>query len=331
MTSPFSLIGDIGGTYARFALAHSDSPGLREEKTFRCMDYALPEAAIRAYLDSLGAPQPSVICIAAAGPVINGKVVFTNNSWSLESEKLASAFKGSKVRLINDFEAIAYSLPYLRAEDSISVGPAPAANLAEAEDYSLAVVGPGTGLGAGGLYRRNGHLIPIIGEGGHVGFAPETTLQAGILAELRKKFERVCDERLVSGPGVINIHQALASLRGESVSELEAAEIFSRAADRTDDLCTASVDIFFEVLGQVAGNLALSLGAYEGVFIGGGIVARNRELIQNSPFRSGFENKGRHRRLMERIPTQVILHPQPGLLGASYCAAGMFSDSLQFP
>ncbi len=322
MTQECLLVGDIGGTNARFALACPEAGGFVDEKTFKCRDYARPELAIRAYLDARRAPQPKVICIAAAGPVIEGKVLLTNNSWSLETEKLAGAFPGSRIRLINDFEAIAYSLPHLRETDSLPVGPVTAPDLGDS-DYNLAVLGPGTGLGAAGLCRRNGQIFPVIGEGGHVGFAPETQLQTGILGELRKKFERVCDERLVSGPGVTNIYQALVALRGETAAELGAAEIFSMASNRTDDLCITAVDIFFEVLGQVAGNLALSLGAYQGVFLAGGIVARYPELIKKSRFRAGFEAKGRHRRLMEQISTRAILHPHPGLLGASYCAAEM--------
>jgi len=322
MTQPCLLLADIGGTNVRFALAQAGAIGYSEEKTFECRDFDRPEAAIRAYLDGLGASDPSAICIAAAGPVIAAKVTFTNNSWTLDARELEQAFKGSTVRLINDFEAIAYSLPHLRAQDSIAVGPVPMADLADG-DFNLAVIGPGTGLGTGGLCRRNGHIFPIIGEGGQVGFAPETPMQTNILLELRQKFERVCDEQLVSGPGINNICQALAAIRGETIPELGAAEIFMRAAHRSDELCTLSVDIFFEVLGQVAGNLALNLGSYDGVFIGGGIVARYPELILNSPFRAGFEAKGKHRWLMEQIPTRLILHPQPGLLGASYCAQRM--------
>jgi glucokinase len=315
-------VADIGGTNARFALACPDTGGFTNEQTFKCRDYASPELAIRAYLDEQCALQPNVICIAAAGPVIEGKVLFTNNNWSLETEYLASAFPGSRVRLINDFEAIAYSLPHLRETDSLPIGTVSAPHLGDS-DYNLAVLGPGTGLGTAGLCRRNGHIFPIIGEGGHIGFAPETQQQTAILDELRKKFEHVCDEHLLSGPGIINIHQALAAMSGIAVTQTSAAEIFLLASSRTDKLCITAVDIFFEVLGQVAGNLALSLGAYQGVFIAGGIVAQNPQLVVNSRFRKGFEAKGRHSRLMEKISTRAIVHPNPGLLGATHCAMRM--------
>jgi glucokinase len=124
----------------------------------------------------------------------------------------------------------------------------------------------------------------------------------------------------VSGPGVVNIYHALGDIRGEKVTYVTAADVFSLATDGEDETAKEAVELFFEILGQVAGNLALTLGALDGIFIGGGIVARKPELIASSRFRTGFEHKGRYRSLMEKIPTQVILHPQPGLLGASYCA-----------
>jgi len=316
------LIGDIGGTNARFALGDRSTPGFSRELTLKCRDHASADAAIHVYLEEVGESKPAVICIAAAGPVIDGKVRFTNNNWVLDTQKLENAFQSANVRLLNDFEAIAYSIPQLNAGDSMRVGVQQTANL-KITDFTIGIVGPGTGLGAAGLIGRGGRVYPIIGEAGHVGFAPETTIQAEILLQLRDQFERVCDERLASGPGIVNIYRALATIRHENPGLDTAAAIYAKAQDQDDALAQEAVNIFFEVLGQAAGNLALSLGAYDGVFIGGGIVARAPELIAESPFRAGFERKGRHRELMERIPTQIILHPQPGLLGASFCALQM--------
>ena len=322
MTSTCLLVGDIGGTNARFALADRESPGFSAEMTLECSNFASADIAINAYLEKTGADRPSVICIAAAGPVIDGNVRFTNNDWSLKTGELEEIFSGTRVRLLNDFEAIAYSLPFLAAEDSIPIG-IPAQSDLGGPDFTIGIVGPGTGLGAAGLCKRNGQICPIIGEGGHVGFAPETLIQMDVLAQLRDQFERVCDERLVSGPGVVNIYRALGKIRGEALADVNAAEVFALASQSSESVAKEAVNIFFEVLGQVAGNLALTLGAHDGIFIGGGIVARTPELITNSLFRAGFERKGRHRSLMEKIPTQMIVHPQPGLLGASYCAQQM--------
>ncbi len=313
------LIGDIGGTNARFALANPESPGFSGEMTLKCRDYESADIAINAYLKEICAPQPSIICIAAAGPVVDGNVRFTNNSWTLNETTLAESFAGARIGLLNDFEAIAYSIPYLLPQECLPVG-LPAPHDLTLSDFSIGIVGPGTGLGAAGLRRKDGQTLPIIGEGGHNGFAPESEVQMELLAQLRDHFDRVCDERLVSGPGVVNIYDAFAKIRGKHVSQISAAEIFSLASNNADELAQEAVETFFEILGQVAGNLALTLGAFDGIYIGGGIVARKPELIANSRFRTGFERKGRHRSLMEKIPTQVILHPQPGLLGASYCA-----------
>ncbi len=317
--APCLLVGDIGGTNARFALADPTSPGFSQEMTFECREFESADLAISAFLEKIESTQPDVICLAAAGPVINGSVRFTNNNWSLDVGDMKKAFAGARVRLLNDFEAIAYSIPHLKPDDCIQVGTTPPADLTRA-DFTIGIVGPGTGLGAAGLLQRNGRATPVIGEGGHVGFAPETTLQMELHEQLAGQFERVCDERLVSGPGLVNIYRALGNIRGKKPADLNAAEIFALASENGDAIAQETIDIFFEVLGQVAGNLALSLGAYDGVFIGGGIVARKPELIADSQFRAGFERKGRHRSLMERIPTQVIVNPQPGLLGASYCA-----------
>jgi len=318
-STPCLLVGDIGGTNARFALADPNSSGFSQEKTFKCRDYESADVAINAYLTETGAPQPSVICFAAAGPVVDGNVRFTNNDWNLETSRLETAFGGATVSLLNDFEAIAYSIPHLKTDDCIQVGSPAPADLTR-PDFTIGSVGPGTGLGAAGLVMKKSVACPIVGEGGHVGFAPETPIQVELLAQMANQFERVCDERFVSGPGLVNIYRALGNIRGQNLNDLKAAEIFALATENRDLIAQEALDIFFEVLGQVAGNLALTLGAYDGVFIGGGIVARKPELIIDSQFRTGFERKGRHRGLMETIPTQVIVHRQPGLLGASYCA-----------
>lgn len=320
--APCLLIGDIGGTNARFALGNSQSPGFSSELTLKCRDYDSADIAINAYLRKIKAPQPDIICIAAAGPVVDGRVRFTNNNWCLEESELEKTFNGARIRLLNDFEAIAFSIPYLLSEEYMQVG-LPALTDLNKDEYLVGIVGPGTGLGTAGLCKKGGRLFPIVGEGGHNGFAPETRVQMKILALLHEQYDRVCDERLVSGPGIVNLYQALARIRNKNVAHITAAEIFSLATKSSDEMAQEAIEIFFEILGQVAGNLALTLGAFDGIFIGGGIVARKPALIANSRFRTGFERKGRHRSLMEKTPTHVILHPHPGLLGVSYCAQQM--------
>ena len=184
------------------------------------------------------------------------------------------------------------------------------------------MLGPGTGLGVAGLYRRGGVHVPIVGEGGHVGFAPATRVQIDVLNALRERFDRVSAERLLSGAGIEQIYWALCRLHGERRLQLDAAQVFAASADG-DPRAHEATQLFFEVLGQVAGDLALTLGAADGVYIAGGIAKRYPELLQASGFRSAFESKGRHRALMERIPTLLVTHAEPGLLGAAHCALSL--------
>lgn len=320
------LVGDIGGTNARFALADNDVPGYCRELTLKCSDFESAYLAIRHYLESIGSTEPDAICLAAAGPIVDQKVRFTNNDWTIDVADLADEFSAQAVRLLNDFEAIAYAVPLLPASDCLPIA-LPRARPLENNDYTLGILGPGTGLGAVGLCQRNGALFPIASEASHGGFAPESQVQMDMLAVMRERFDRVSDERLVSGPGLENIYWALTRIHGEQRAHLSAAEIFSANADGSNPRAAEAVQMFFEVLGQVAGDLALTLGAHDGIYIAGGIIQRYPDLIENSRFRNGFENKGRYRSLVERIPTQLILHPHPGLLGASYCATQMMRNN----
>jgi len=328
MSEPKLLIGDIGGTNARFALACPDETGPREKKfsgelTLPAADYESAEQAIADYLERIGGIVPDVICLAAAGPVVDDSVRFLNSNWVINGRELQQKYPSASIRLLNDFEAIAYSIPMLDDNDVDTIGLVPS-ELEDKTEFTLAVLGPGTGLGAGGLLGRANGIYPVVGEGSHAGFAPETRMQFEVLKQLRQRYERVSDERLISGPGLENIYQALRKIHGKPETRITTAEIFSRVLANEDVIAAESTQLFYEALGQVAGNLALTLGAFDGVYLAGGIVKRYPDLLKTSSFRSGFENKGRHRSLMERVPTLLILHPQPGLLGASYCARQLY-------
>ncbi len=319
MSEASLLVGDIGGTNARFALASRTSPGFTDEVMLKCADYESADIAIKHYLETVGATAPEVICLAAAGPIVDQRVRFTNNPWSIAADALAAEISSAQIRLLNDFEAIALSLPFLKSDDILAIGLPDTVALGE-RDYTVGALGPGTGLGMVGLIKRGDQLIPIASEGSHNGFAPETQVQLDILTVLREQFDRVSAERLVSGAGLENIYSALTRIHGDNRPQLSAAEIFARANHNSESRSAEAVHVFFEVLGQVAGDFALQLGAEDGVFIAGGIARRYPVMMANSSFRTGFENKGRHRSLLERIPTQLIMHEHPGLLGASYCA-----------
>lgn len=300
------LIADIGGTNARFALSDVDAPGFSREETLQCADFKTAGAAIAQYLENIDASAPDVICLAAAGPVIDHTIRFTNNNWCISAAELRETYPSAAIRLLNDFEAIAYSVPFLSTQS----------RLTERDQFTVAIVGPGTGLGTAGLKKVGNRLVPIVSEASHKGFAPETTLQREVLDVLLSRFDRVSVERLVSGKGLENLHWAIGQLRGSDSGSLSAEEIF--AAEDYQSIET--VQLFFELLGQYAGDIALAFGAADGVFIAGGIVRRYPEMFASSRFRAGFESKGRYRSYMESIPTELITHPEPGLLGASYVA-----------
>jgi glucokinase len=315
------LIGDIGGTNARFALADDAAHGYSSEQTLKCADYPSADAAIRHYLDSIGAPEPAAICLAAAGPVSNQTVKFTNNNWTIVVSDLQQVFDIESVQLLNDFEAVAYCVPLLGADEFKPIG-LPESHSLEGDSAIFGVVGPGTGLGAASLQKIGGGFIANATEAGHAGFAPETQLQMDILSQLRQRFDRVSAERLVSGPGIENIYWALCEIHNEKRAQLSAADIFSAALSDGDTRATEAVETFYEVLGQFAGDFALTLGATAGIFVAGGVAQRSPDKLANSRFRSSFEGKGRHRTFVERIPTSLITHEQPGLLGAAFCVSG---------
>lgn len=316
MTDKPILIADIGGTNARFALTTVAPQYFKQAQTLEAAEFEDVASAIDTYLHSHSIEQLEAICLAVAGPIRNDKVSFPNSHWSIDCALLRSRYNTPLVRLLNDWEAISYSLSSLADTDLVSIG-GDWKSLAD-HDYTVGALGPGSGLGMSGLLRRNGQLIPLVTEGGHAGFSPENQLQGQILAHLHQKFDdRISRERLLSGPGLVNIHEALCAIHGQENPGLIAADIAVAGINKTDPICEKTFDLFFEVLGQVAGDIALALGSTDGIFIGGGICQRYPQQLQDSLFRKGFENKGRHSHLMKDIPTWLIEHKNPGLLGAS--------------
>lgn len=317
------LIADIGGTNARFAITKPDEPYFTKAQSLSCADYPSIEDAIDTYLLSNGIEKVQAMSLAVAGPIINESVNFTNNNWFIRCADLRSRYQIEHAFLLNDFEAIAYSLAKLGDNDLIDVGGQ--WTKPSDKDFTVAVIGPGSGLGVAGLCQRESKLFALVSEGGHAGFAPENPLQTQILNYLHKKYaDRVSRERVLSGPGLVNIHEALCYIAGQENSALTAADIANAAIERSNATCAQSLELFFEILGQLAGDTALSIGANQGVFIGGGIAQRYPQALSNSMFRQGFENKGRYRDQLKKIPTWLITHKNPGLLGASIYAQNIF-------
>ncbi|MBV1905511.1 MAG: glucokinase [Pseudomonadales bacterium] len=315
------LIGDIGGTNARFALADTkrgstDTPSaLMHVKSYRCQNFASPVMAIKKYLEDVDTVAPPLICLAVAGMVLDNTVKFASSGWQFSVRKISAAFGNAEIKLLNDFEAIGYGLSHFDSSDSVNFG-LPAKEIPCSGDMKLCVIGPGTGLGCAGLIRRDEQQCIIVVEGGQTGFAPQSSVQVNILQLLSERYGRVSNEHLVSGPGIENLYWSLRRIHGFEPLSLSAQEIFAAGLASQDELALEVVELFFEILGQVAGDLALSLCATEGVYIAGGIVMRYTETLAKSRFRAGFENKGAYREWMEQIPVRLVTRENPGLFGA---------------
>ena len=276
------LIADIGGTNARFALASATPPFFEFAQTLQCADFENVEQAIDTYLKTQDINSLQGICFAAAGPIDEQSVRFTNNHWYLNAADLKDRYSTNHVQLLNDFESIAYSLAELGESDLSAIEHATL--LDTTKDFTIGVLGPGSGLGVAGLCKRGEAILPLATEGGHVGFSPDNVLQESIMRVLHKKFKRVSNERLLSGPGLVNIHEALCELNEEPNPGLSPADIAVAAREKTEPLCEQSMELFFEILGQVAGDTALALGANQGIYIGGGIAQRYPNQLARSKF-----------------------------------------------
>ncbi|ALL13926.1 glucokinase [Caulobacter henricii] len=307
------LVGDIGGTNARFALVEFDGPDPRliEPTAYKGEDYATAEEAIEDYLHKVGVKHPDQAVVAVAGPIEHGTVHMTNLDWRISEDSLRRAGGFRKATLINDFTAQALAAPRLSPKDLRQIGHLPTSG-----EGDLAILGPGTGFGVAGMARRHGVDTPLTTEGGHIAFAPTDEIEIEILRALTKQFGRVSIERILSGPGMEDLHTILAAAEGRKVTALPAKQISERALEGCAD-SLATVNRFCAILGSTAGDLALALGARGGVFIAGGIGAKIVELLETGPFRARFEAKGRFVDYMKAIPTHVVMHPYTALIGAA--------------
>jgi glucokinase len=310
------LLGDVGGTNARWAWQAAPQAPLSNFSTLAASDHGSIGDCIAAYLKQHALPRPRDVAFGIATAVTGDAVSMTNHPWSFSIDALRRSLGADRVRVLNDFEALAHAVPVLPAADLQAVGGGGAVPGA-----ALAVIGPGTGLGVSGLVSDgSGGWRVIAGEGGHVTLAACNARESSLLAVMRERFGHVSAERALSGPGLVNLYEAACVLDGETSAALEPAQVLTRsqpgAADH-DTQCEEAVKTFAALLGTVAGNLALTLGARGGVFIGGGIVPRLGERFAALPFRSRFDDKGRFRSYLESVPVWVITAPAPALLGAA--------------
>ena len=310
------LLGDVGGTNARWAWQPRADAALERVRTLPCGTFDTIDACIAQYLQLEDLPAPRRAAFGIATAITGDPVQMTNHHWRFSIAALQALLGVERLVVLNDFEALAYAVPGLGAGELRAVGggvAAPGAN--------LAVIGAGTGLGVSGLVADGrGGWSSVVGEGGHVTLAARSAREASLLAVLRERFDHVSAERALSGPGLVNLYAAVCTLDGEAAAALEPAEVMTRAlahGAEHDVQCHEALTVFAALLGTVAGNLALTLGARGGVYIGGGIVPRLGSHFDTLPFRARFEDKGRFRTYLEAIPTWVITAEAPALLGAA--------------
>ena len=310
------LLGDVGGTNARWSWQPRPGARLERTRTLACAEFASIDACIAQYLHLEDLPAPRRAAFGIATAVTGDRVQMTNHAWQFSIRSLQATLGVERLLVLNDFEALAHAVPGLDASDLRTIGggvPVLGAN--------LAVIGAGTGLGVSGLVADGGDgWVTVVGEGGHATLAAGNAREASLLAVLRERFDHVSAERALSGPGLLNLYEALCAVDGKTAAALDPAEVMARGlaiGAAHDAQCGETLHTFASLLGAVAGDLALTLGARGGVYVGGGIAPRLGSHFAKLPFRARFEDKGRFRAYMQAIPTWVITADAPALIGAA--------------
>ena len=316
-----TLLGDIGGTNARFALYDGHILGPVANRIVA--DFAAPADAIQDVLAGADGEHPQTAILAVAGPVEGGHAALTNGRWRFVAADLQTTLDLKALTLVNDFAAQAHAIPALTEQDLLGVGGGRAAHAAP-----VAVIGPGTGLGVAGLFPSADGPAVVVTEGGHVTMAPTDADESRLVDHLRQSFGHVSAERVLSGAGLVNLYCAIARLEGGEVPERTPKEITQLALAGSCPTSVRALETFCAMLGTVAGNLALSLGARGGVYIAGGIVPRIINQFVLSSFRTRFEEKGRFSDYLAAIPTKVVMHANPALLGLTRLVDAPGPDSI---
>lgn len=321
------LAGDVGATTSRLGLVRGDDarPEIRERAEFASGEFPGLSAVVRRYLDGLPT-RPDRAVLAVAAPVLGGRARFANLDWEVDRGELARDTGIDRVHLLNDFEAVCHALPLLEADDVVEVvsgTPDPAG--------TVAVLGAGSGLGHAFLTRGEGEVRVHSSEAGHADFAPRTRTQDALLRWLRERYGRGSWERVVSGPGLVDVYRFLLET-GRCAEEPEtrdrlgpedaAAVVSERGLEGSDSACRRALEVFGEVYGAQAGNFALAVQATGGVYLGGGISPKILPVLRGEGFREAFRDKGKLASMMEAVPVRVITDPDAGLLGAARVALG---------
>ncbi|MCR3756366.1 MAG: glucokinase [Candidatus Westeberhardia cardiocondylae] len=306
----YVLVGDIGGTNIRLALCNIYTGNIYKISIYSGKNYKNPEETIFNYLKNQKI-KIKMACIAIACPITEDWIAMTNHSWKFSIKNMKSNLNLDILEIINDFTAISMAIPMLNKQDIIQFGGNNAI-----KGKPIAIYGAGTGLGVSHLININNKWVSIPGEGGHVDFASSSKEEDNILSILREEFGRVSAERVLSGPGLVNIYKAIVKSEGRSPINLLPKQITYKAIQKTCFDSIRTLTLFCTLMGRFGGNLALNMGTFGGVYIAGGIIPKFLKFFYKSNFRRAFEDKGRFKKYLENIPVYLIKHKQPGLLGA---------------
>ncbi len=306
----YALVGDVGGTNARLALCNVENGDITQAKTYSGLDFPSLEAVVVHYLKEHNVSVTDG-CIAIACPITGDWVAMTNHTWAFSTAEMKKNLGFEHLEIINDFTAVSMAIPMIKEEHLIKFGGGE-----PVEGKPVAVYGAGTGLGVAHLVHVDKRWVSLPGEGGHVDFAPNSEEEGIILEELRTEIGHVSAERVLSGPGLVNLYRAIVKSDGREPENYKPKDITERALEDSCTDCRRALSLFCVIMGRFGGNLALTLGTFGGVYIAGGIVPRFLEFFKASGFRGGFEDKGRFKEYVHNIPVYLIVHDQPGLLGA---------------
>ena len=307
----YSLVADIGGTNARFAMVADSTSKAIEPLNLRCADYATIVDATLAYLDLVALGKPYQAAISIASPVTGDALNMMNHSWSFSVSETRQALGLRHLKVLNDYTALALALPDLRDDQRLQIG-----NGQGLAGHPIAVLGPGTGLGVSAVVPANNHWLPLESEGGHASYGPLNAREQAIIEVMRERLEHVSAESLVSGRGLSLIYEVITRIDQGAGVKLTPVEVTQRALELDCPVALETLSIFCNILGTIAGNLALTLGARGGVYIGGGIILRILDYFSRSGFRERFEKHGRLTPYLRSIPTYVINTDYPALAGA---------------
>lgn len=303
------LIADVGATNARCALL-DDRGRIARSEIFKNGDFTSLEALLRVFIDSCRASdRPRRAALAIAAPVVGDEIHMTNIDWQFSQKHIEAALSLRSLTVINDFAALGYALPHLSADDSHGIGRGQAVPGA-----TMAVIGPGSGLGVATVAPAAEGWTVVGGEGGHVSLPAMNETEAAVIDDYRDEQGHCAAEELLSGPGLVRIYESLARQAGREASGLKPADVTGLAL-KGESVAERAFAVFFGLLGSIAGNLALTVGARGGVFIGGGIVPRVLPALERSSFRERFIAKGRYRSYLDAIPTAVITAELPAFIG----------------